>query len=136
MRARFKIALTICLSLCAATAALWLGLDVSFLRAKPAFLFGIGINHDLAMALSALTVAGIFLLPLPTLLLLLIYAATKVIQRNRAPGLCPTCGYDLRATPDRCPECGAVPRADHRKSAIPLHNPLTDSAAAHRPPLR
>jgi hypothetical protein len=43
----------------------------------------------------------------------LVLRCRRALRRHRLeqipPGHCPSRGYDLRATPGRCPECGKVP---------------------------
>lgn len=38
----------------------------------------------------------------------------RIIKRRKREGLCPICGYDMRATPMLCPECG------YRRPKIPF----------------
>ena len=37
-------------------------------------------------------------------------AGLRARLEHLAAGLCPRCGYDLRPTPGRCPECRAEPK--------------------------
>src|SRR4051812_43494619 len=54
-------------------------------------------------------IAPYWFLLILTLLLPVRWTAPAVrARRRRGAGLCPRCGFNLRATPGRCPECGGM----------------------------
>ena len=78
--------------------------DLSILTGRPATYAAVAVPHWFVLGITAL----------PTL------AWMRRLARRRRwarQGRCRACGYDLRSSPDRCPECGHV--ADERPAARP-----------------
>jgi hypothetical protein len=129
MRRRlFTICSALSLLLCVSSATVWpLGLvrDLRIWRTEsPWTEWGIhngALEHDAVAVSERDTRAFIYtrLFFLPFWLLFIASSVLPVlwiwdtdrrgrVKRRARLGLCLACGYDLRATPDRCPECGAA----------------------------
>ena len=113
VRRRLLNALTVLsLLLCAGMFALWMHEQLVLYEFASTFGGNVRIRDSY-------TTVGFASVTIPLPLALIITAALPVsrivlmvtrLKRRRAKlRLCHRCGYDLRASPDRCPECGTFP---------------------------
>ena len=76
--------------------------------------FGMRLGFHLRLPVPRQSESGVvavphwFLFLLFSLLPVFSLRSGLLILRRRRLRLCPTCGYNLRASPDRCPECGQL----------------------------
>jgi hypothetical protein len=68
-----------------------------------------GVRYTWQPSWRAISVPHPISTPLLAILPLAVVIRHRRQRQRRESGCCMTCGYDLRATPDRCPECGAIP---------------------------
>jgi hypothetical protein len=78
---------------------------------EPLRLLGFGTNHsrDPASELWGILLPYWLLCTTTAIPPLLWFRRRRRQYRGRSEITCRKCGYDLRATPERCPECGAIP---------------------------
>ena len=64
-----------------------------------------GVNHAQYIRADGVAVPY-WIMAVATLILPLRHFVARRRAKHRLSTACPTCGYDLRASPGRCPECG------------------------------